>query len=64
MATKRRPIDRPARMEITPEMVALFARGVEIEEAGATEDWEKDGGRRREYLDTSNCGGLEAAGRV
>jgi hypothetical protein len=37
--------------EITSEMLALYARGREILRVGDQEQWEDEGGRRREYLD-------------
>jgi hypothetical protein len=39
------------RAAITPEMVALFRRGIAIQREGLTEKWESEGGRRRQYLD-------------
>jgi hypothetical protein len=39
------------RIHITDEITELFRRGCEIVEAGDQEIWEKDAGRRREYLD-------------
>jgi hypothetical protein len=57
MPTTRTPIRRPSRAtRITPETVQLFARAVAIEDMpGATERWENEGGRRREYLDLSGA---------
>jgi hypothetical protein len=57
--TKRRPINRPVRRRITPEVVELFATGFDIAVAGADKTWEAQGGRRREFLDT--CNALDAA---
>ena len=42
---------REKKISLTPEMLALFARGCEIQSAGDDQRWEDDGGRRREYLD-------------
>src|SRR5690242_1476622 len=51
MPTKRRPIARSTRPRITPELVELYRRCLEIIEAGQDEAWEDEGGRRRELLD-------------
>ncbi len=53
MSTKRKHIDRRRQPPITPQMLALFIRAREILHAGADEHWEEEGGRRREYLDTT-----------
>src|SRR5215212_1953002 len=53
MTTKRTPLRRDARVRITPEMLALWAKLHEIAaEDGGYDEWEP-GGRRREFLDTS-----------
>jgi hypothetical protein len=51
MSTKRTRINRSPRSRITPAAIAIFKRGLEIEETGADKVWEHAGGRRREYLD-------------
>jgi hypothetical protein len=47
--TKRTPIARSTKTKITPRVVARKAVALQ-EEDGATNRWEEDGGRRREYL--------------
>jgi hypothetical protein len=54
MPTNRLPRARKRKARITPEVVALFKRAIAIEKDGDDEVWEADGGRCREYLDTSN----------
>jgi hypothetical protein len=51
MPTRRTPIDRGRRVQITPAMVALWKRGQEILATKAEQKWEEEGGRRREFLD-------------
>src|SRR5262249_15407925 len=51
MPTRRTPIDRARRVQITPAMVALWKRGQEILATKAEQKWEEEGGRRREFLD-------------
>ena len=51
MPTRRTPIDRDRRVQITPAMVALWKRGQEILATKAEQKWEEEGGRRREFLD-------------
>jgi hypothetical protein len=41
---------RKVRTPLTPEMLELFKRGLEILAAGADEIWGDEGGRREEYL--------------
>lgn len=53
MATKRRPIERPFRARITPELIELWRRIRAIQAADLDEVWEDAGGRRREYLDAT-----------
>ncbi len=56
MVTTRTPKGRPPRGgQITPEAIELFRRGLQIQERGLDEEWEEDGGRRREYLDLSSA---------
>ena len=50
MPTKRIPISRH-RKRVTPEMVEMFARGLQIMKSGAHERLEAEGGRRGEYID-------------
>jgi hypothetical protein len=41
-------------MKVTPEAVELFRRAIAIEQSGdASEAWEEEGGKRREYLNLS-----------
>jgi hypothetical protein len=49
--TRRTPIDRGRRVQITPAMVVLWKRGQEILATKAEQKWEEEGGRRREFLD-------------
>jgi hypothetical protein len=51
MPTKRVPLNRSAHARITPEIIALWRRILEIQDSGADEEWEEAGGRRRELLD-------------
>jgi hypothetical protein len=51
MPTRRTPIDRGRRVQITLAMVALWKRGQEILATKAEQKWEEEGGRRREFLD-------------
>src|SRR5437899_236414 len=51
MPTRRKPIDRGRRVQITLAMVALWKRGQEILATKAEQKWEEEGGRRREFLD-------------
>jgi hypothetical protein len=51
MSTKRTPITREQRPRITDEVVDLFRRARSIARIGEHEISERDGGRRREYLD-------------
>jgi hypothetical protein len=51
MPTRRTPIDRGRRVQITPAMVVLWKRGQEILATKAEQKWEEEGGRRREFLD-------------
>src|SRR5207245_10334054 len=51
MPTRRTPIDRGRRVQITPAMVVLWKRGQEILATNAEQKWEEEGGRRREFLD-------------
>jgi hypothetical protein len=51
MPTRRTPIDRGRRVQITPAMVALWKRGQAILATKAEQKWEEEGGRRREFLD-------------
>ncbi len=51
MVTTRRPTNRPPTSRITREAVTLFKRVEAMLDEGADEEWEKNGGRRREYLD-------------
>jgi len=51
MPTRRTPIDRGRRVQVTPAMVALWKRGQEILATKAEQKWEEEGGRRREFLD-------------
>jgi len=51
MPTRRTPIDRGRRVQITLAMVALWKRGQEILATRAEQKWEEEGGRRREFLD-------------
>jgi hypothetical protein len=53
MPSNRTPISRPPRPRISPEMLAAYQRALEILEAGGDEDWEEEGGNRREYLNLS-----------
>jgi hypothetical protein len=48
MTSGRTPIGRPTKSRITPEAVALFKRARALYDQ--QENWEEDGGRRREYL--------------
>jgi len=48
------PLRRDARVRITPEMLALWAKLHEIWDAGGYEEWEPVG-RRREFLDTESA---------
>lgn len=52
MVTNRKPIVRPRKAKITAEMIELFRRGEKIRKSKRDrEEWEADGGRRREFLD-------------
>ena len=42
---------KPLRTIVTETMVELYARGVEIIEAGDDEDYEEDGGHRDEFFE-------------
>src|SRR5262245_34531447 len=49
MPTRRTPIDRGRRVQITPAMVALWKRGQEILATKAEQKWEEEGGRRTSF---------------
>lgn len=51
MPTNRTKISRRRKPQITPEMVTLFKRARALHDK--QDAWEEDGGRRREYLDTT-----------
>lgn len=51
MPTKRTPVDRPIRARVTPDLVALWRRIMEIREAGLDGTPEREGGRQEEHLD-------------
>src|SRR3974390_1413536 len=54
MSTKRTPIGRPPHPQITPAAMKAFLLVEEIRDAGQDEEWEEEGGRRRECLDAEN----------
>lgn len=55
MSTKRTPRSPGKRTNISPEVVAAFKNAREIYDAGdASEVWEEQGGRRREYLEAKS----------
>ncbi len=51
MVTTLRPTNRPSASRITREAIALFKRVEAMLDEGADEQWEEEGGHRREYLD-------------
>ena len=51
MPTKRRAVERPLAVRLTPETVETFRRIEAIAAAGQHDLWEAEGGRRREWLD-------------
>lgn len=51
MSTKRTRLARAPKARITNEVLDLFRRAKEIEEAGGDEFWEHEGGRKREYYE-------------
>ena len=53
MPTNRTPIERPIQARITPELVEMYRRCLEIIEDGDDDVWEADGGRQREFHDVS-----------
>jgi len=55
--TTRRPLKPGKKLKATPELVALFVKGVALREH--SREWEDQGGKRREYLDT--CRAMRAA---
>jgi hypothetical protein len=64
MTTKRRTIARHRRAaQITPEMIELFRRGREIQQRGLSERWEKQGGKRAEFLDVAKRLNIQLLGR-
>jgi hypothetical protein len=64
MTTKRRTIARHRRaVQVTPEMIELFRRGREIQQHGLSEKWEKEGGRRAEFLAIAKRLNIELLGR-
>lgn len=57
MGTKRTPVDRRTRMEITPEAVRLFEAMKRIECTCAPRDWER-------YWEFEPCEGCEERSRL
>ena len=51
MVTKRVPINRVIRTQITPQVVAQFIIASEIVDTGDQDEWEEEGGRAAEYRD-------------
>lgn len=55
MPTTRHPVNRSWHARITPEITALFERGLDIQSYGDDDEfWENDGGRRGEYFAIGN----------
>src|SRR6516162_1023494 len=63
MPTRRTPIDRARRVQITPAMVALWKRGREILATKAEQKWEEEGGRRDD-AGPSGCRSRKLNGRL
>jgi hypothetical protein len=50
MSTKRTPISRRSRLRVTPQMLELFRRGLEVKAKGADRD--ENGSKQEEYRET------------
>jgi hypothetical protein len=43
----------PPAVQVTQDMVRLYARGKAVKAAGAHDTWEEDGGRKWEFIDVT-----------
>jgi beta-lactamase superfamily II metal-dependent hydrolase len=50
-AHHRTPKPRTRKPKITPQAIALYRKLIDLQNDPAVDQWEKDGGKRRQYLD-------------